>query len=180
MSHVAIVKPDAGTPAVNAVYEEFYRRMQFPSAPNFITVQGHSEASSRGVWELLKSILLGGLLPRWKKELIIVAISRERKCQYCIAAHTACCTMLGVNAEFMVRDVRRIPDSALRDTILFAMRSARNPQALTDGDFATLHAHGLSQSEIVELISVSALAVYLNIMADATAVEPDEMIKGQS
>lgn len=152
--------------------------MQFPSPPNFITVQGHSEASSRGIWELLKSVLLGGLLPRWKKELVIVAISRERECQYCIAAHTACCTMLGVNAEFMVRDVVRIPDPVLRDTIQFAMKSARSPQALTDADFVTLRDRGLSQSEIVELISVSALAVYLNIMADATAVEPDEMIKG--
>ena len=29
-------------------------------------------------------------MPRWKKELIIVAISRERNCRYCEAAHAAC------------------------------------------------------------------------------------------
>ncbi|MGH6671894.1 MAG: carboxymuconolactone decarboxylase family protein [Xanthobacteraceae bacterium] len=177
MPHIPIVDPDAAAPEVNAVYEEFYRRMQFPSAPNFITVQGHSEASSRGIWELLKNVLLGGILPRWKKELIIVAVSRQRGCQYCIAAHTACCTMLGVNAEYMVRDVNRISDPILRDSILFAMKSARDPQSLTDSDFESLRRHGLSESVITELISVSALAVYLNIIADATAVEPDEMIK---
>ena len=39
----------------------------------------------------------------------------------------------------------------------------------------TLRRHGLKQSEIVEIIGMSALAVYANIIADATAMEPDEM-----
>jgi hypothetical protein len=35
--------------------------------------------------------------------------------------------------------------------------------------------HGLSQSEIMEIIGMSALAVYANIIADATAMTEDEM-----
>jgi alkylhydroperoxidase family enzyme len=35
--------------------------------------------------------------------------------------------------------------------------------------------HGLNHSEIVELVAMSGLAVYANIMADATAMEPDKM-----
>jgi alkylhydroperoxidase family enzyme len=85
--------------------------------------------------------------------------------------------MLGVNAEFMVSDVNCLPDPVLRDSILFALKAAREPHALTDADFESLLKHGISRAEIVELISVSALAVYLNIIADATAVEPDDMIK---
>jgi uncharacterized peroxidase-related enzyme len=179
MPHIPILKPTDASPEARAVYEEFYRRMSFPSPPNFITIQGHSEAAVRGIWELLKSVLLGGQLPRWKKELIIVAISRDRNCQYCIAAHTACCTMLGVGAESMVRDVNRIPEPALRATILFAIKAAGNPQSLTEDDFDSLRKHGMSQSEIVEVISVTGLAVYLNIIADATGVEADEMIKSK-
>jgi uncharacterized peroxidase-related enzyme len=178
MSHVSKLQPDASSPEVNAIYEEFYTRMQFPAAPNFITVQGHSAAAIRGIWDLLKSVLLGGLLPRWQKELIIVAISRDRNCQYCVAAHTACCTMLGVGGEYLVRDLTQIPNPTLRDSILFSVKSARDPQSLKEADFKRLRDHGLSESEIVELVSVSALAVYLNIVADATAVEPDNMIKG--
>lgn len=176
MPRIPIVEPGTASPEVEAVYEEFYKRMQFPAAPNFITVQGHSEAATRGIWELLKSVLLGGLIPRWEKELIIVAISRERKCQYCVAAHTACCTMLGVGGEYLVQDVRLIPDPPLRDSILFAIKAARDPQALDEADFRVLRDRGLSSSKIVELISVAGLAVYLNILADATAVEPDSMI----
>jgi len=59
--------------------------------------------------------------------------------------------------------------------ILFALKCSRDPQSLAETDFANLRQHGLSQSEILELIAMSALAVYANIIADATAMDDDEM-----
>jgi len=59
--------------------------------------------------------------------------------------------------------------------ILFALKCSRNPQSLTERDFEQLGEHGLKRSEIVEIIAMSAFAVYANIIADATAMEPDEM-----
>ena len=54
---------------------------------------------------------------------------------------------------------------------------SRNPQSLTDDDYDKLRRHGLTQSEIVEIVGMSALAVYANIIADATAMDPDEMFQ---
>ena len=178
MPHVPILPPDKAPKDVNAVYEEFYRRMSFPSAPNFITTQGHSATVVRGTWEAVKGALVTGVLPRWQKEMMFVAISQDRACRYCTAAHIACCRMLGVKPgmlESLVRDVNTIPDPKLRDMIKFAVNCSRNPQALTDNDHELLRQHGLNQSEIVEIIAMSAFAVYANIVADATAMEPDEM-----
>ena len=107
-----------------------------------------------------------------------MAISNDRQCRYCTAAHIACCRLLGVNPDHLhqlVRDVPSISDPRLRDMILFAMKCARDPQGLTQADFDTVRRHGLQQSEIVEIIAMSALAVYANIMADATAMDEDEM-----
>ncbi len=59
--------------------------------------------------------------------------------------------------------------------ILFAVKCSRNPQSLTRADFDKLRGHGLRQSEIVEIIGMAAFAVYANIVADATAMEADEM-----
>jgi alkylhydroperoxidase family enzyme len=42
-------------------------------------------------------------------------------------------------------------------------------------DYDRLGKCGLSRSQILELIAMSGLAVYANIMADATAMEPDAM-----
>ena len=119
-----------------------------------------------------------GKIPRWIKEMIFVAISKDRGCRYCTAAHIACCRMLGVKPgilEQLVSDVKGIPDIKVRDMILFALKCSKNPQSLQDNDFIKLYEHGLRMSEIMELIAMSAFAVYANIIADATAMDPDSM-----
>lgn len=178
MPHVPLLQPTDATPEVQGVYEDFRQRMLFPAAPNFILTQGHSPTVAHGTWDLVRNVLVNGQIPRWTKELIFAAISRDRNCLYCAAAHLACCRMLGVNPailESLVRDLHSIPDLKVRDMILFAVKCSREPQSLTEADYAGLRQHGLQQSEIMEIIAMSALAVYANIIADATRVEADAM-----
>jgi len=178
MSFVPILKPEQASIEARTVYDEFYRRMSFPAPPNFIMTQGHSPTVARGTWGVVENVLVLGEIPRWTKEMIFVAISKDRGCRYCTAAHIACCRMLGVMPDLLndlVRDVNSLQDRKLRDMILFALKCSRNPQSLREEDFVALRAHRLNQSEIVELIGMSALAVYANIIADATAMSSDEM-----
>jgi uncharacterized peroxidase-related enzyme len=178
MPHVPVLLPGDASQEVKNLYEDFRRRMQFPAAPNFIMTQGHSGAVARGTWDLVRNVLVGGEIPRWNKEMIFAAISKDRNCGYCAAAHLACCRMLGVNPgtlESMVRNVDSIPDDKLRDMIQFAIRCSRDPRGLVEADFDKLRRHGIKQSQIMELIAMSALAVYANIVADATAMDADAM-----
>ncbi len=178
MAHLPIVPPDQASREVQAVYQEFHQRMSFPSPPNFIMTQGHSPAVARGTWELVRNVLVSGEISRWMKEMMFVAISKDRECRYCAAAHIACCRMLGADPEALerlVRDVHSITNLKLRDMILFAIKCSRDPRSLEETDFDKLRQHGLKQSEIVEIIAMSALAVYANIIADATAMDEDEM-----
>ena len=178
MPNIDILEPQDASPEVVALYLDFQRRMGFPAPPNFIKVQGHSIAAASGTWGLVQNTLVGGALPRTVKEMLFAAISAERKCRYCEAAHLACCRMLGVDDEDiskLVSNVDGINPPKVRAIITFGLKCARDPQSLVEEDFAALRAHGLRQSEIVELISMSALAVYANIVADATAVDSDDM-----
>lgn len=59
--------------------------------------------------------------------------------------------------------------------MLFALKCSRDPQSLAAEDFDEMRRHGLKQSKIMEMIAMSAFAVYANIIADATAMEPDEL-----
>lgn len=177
MPHIPILPPEQAHKEVMSVYEEFSRRMEFPAPPNFIMTQGHSPNVARGTWELVRNVLVTGEIPRWTKEMIFVAISNDRNCAYCSAAHIACCRMLGVNPESLsqlISDINSIFDTRLRDLVVFAVKCSRDPQSLTNEDFVTLRAHGLKQSAIMEIIAMSALAVYANIVADVTKMEPDE------
>ena len=94
------------------------------------------------------------------------------------SGHIACCRMLGVSGlllDDLVRDVNSISDPKLRDMILFGLKCSREPQKLSDTDYEKLRQHQLGQPEILELIAMSALAVYANILADATEMEEDAM-----
>ena len=86
--------------------------------------------------------------------------------------------MLGVKPDLieqLVSDPASIDDAKLQAIVQFGLRCSRNPQDLTAADFDTLRQHGMRQSQIMELIAMSAFAVYANILADATAMDPDEM-----
>jgi uncharacterized peroxidase-related enzyme len=160
------------------VYLDFQRRMGFPAPPNFIKAQGHSLAVAKGTWGLVQNVLVGGILPRTLKEMMFVAISRARKCRYCEAAHFACCRMFGVDAELLQTLVSKVTDMEppkVRDVILFGLKCATDPQSVGDADVEGLRQHGLGQAEIVEAMAMAALAVYANIIADASGIADDAM-----
>lgn len=178
MPNLPILELESAPKEVVDVYNDFQRRMGFPAAPNFIKTQGHSVAASRGTWGLVQNVLVGGLLPRTLKEMMFVAISQDRACRYCEAAHLACCRMLGIEPSMLkdlLANVTAISPPKSRDIILFGVKCARAPQSLAKSDFENLRHHGLNNSEIMEVISMSALAVYANTIADATGMAADEM-----
>ncbi|MCR9165368.1 MAG: carboxymuconolactone decarboxylase family protein [Nannocystaceae bacterium] len=162
----------------NAVYADFQRRMGFPAPPNFITTQGHSSSVTKGTWGVVKEVLLQGSIPRSVKELMFTAISQERGCHYCDAAHLACCRMLGVDPETLEQlaaDVDSIRPQRVRDIVSFGVKCARAPRSLEAADFDSLRQHGLTDGEILEVISMAGLALYANTIADATGMEADRM-----
>ena len=155
MPHIPVLPPDKAPKDVNAVYEEFYRRMSSPSPPNFIMTQGHSSTVVRGTWEVVKNVLVTGKIPGWYKEMMFAAISKDRDCRYCMAAHIACCRMLGVAPallESLVQDVDRIADPKVRNMIKFGVKCAHDPRSLTEEDYESLRQVGFNQSEIMEII----------------------------
>lgn len=178
MAKIPLLAPAEAPADVTTVYSDFQRKMGFPEPPNFIKAQGHSLSVARGTWGLVENVLVGGSLPRTLKEMMFVAISKDRGCRYCEAAHLACCRMLGVDPatlDDLVSNVDSVNPLKTRALLQFAVRCARDPQGVGESDFAELRRHGLNQAEIVEAIAMSALAVYANTMADATGVEADDM-----
>lgn len=181
MSRFPITSEEDAVGEVAEVLIDFRTRMGFPEAPNFIKVQGVAPAVIRGTWGLVQNVLVEGHLPRSLKEMIFVGISVDRNCGYCEAAHMACCRMLGVDEDTLttlVKNVDQMLPTRARDIINFAVKCARTPQELDEDDYNKMRAHGLGDAELMELIAMSALAVYANTMADAMEVEPDSMFFG--
>ena len=107
------------------------------------------------------------------RKWFFAAISKDRNCHYCTAAHLACCRSLGVDPAFLNSLVRAysLNDVKVRDMLLFGLKCFRDPKVYPNR-YACWR-HGLGHPEILELIAMSGLAVYANIMADATGMEAD-------
>jgi uncharacterized peroxidase-related enzyme len=178
MPNISPLDVGAAPQDVRDLYLDFQRRMGFPAPPNFIMTQGHSLSVARGTWGLVQNVLVCGVLPRTLKEMMFVAISQVRECRYCEAAHLACCRMLGLQADLLGTLALRVADIAppkARDVILFGLKCAAHPRDITQADIARLRAYGMNEAEIVEAIATASLAVYANIIADATGMNADAM-----
>ena len=141
MPYISPLPPADAPPEARDIYEEFRRRMGFPSPPNFIMTQGHSPTVAKGSWDLVRNVLVTGKIERWIKEMLFAAISKDRNCHYCAAAHIACCRMLGVDPDMLnalVRDVNSLSNPKLRDMILFGLKCSRNPQSISEADYEKL------------------------------------------
>ena len=178
MSRIPITEETHAPSEATEVMIDFRTRMGFPNAPNFIKSQCVAPSVMKGTWSVVRNVLVEGSLPRTLKEMIFLAISADRECRYCQSAHTACCRMLGVDETditALVSDLGMIKPQRTQDIIRFAVKCAQAPQQLADSEFELLRGHGLGDGEILELIAMSALAVYANTIADATQVEVDAM-----
>ena len=63
---------------MQAVSEDFQRRMAFLSPPNFVMTQGHSLTVARGTWDLVRNILVSGEIPRVWNGLGIAIVSTSK------------------------------------------------------------------------------------------------------
>jgi len=62
-------------------------------------------------------------------------------------------------------------DRAMLD---FATRLTREPSAMSEGDVATLRAHGFDDVAIHDIAQVTALFNYYTRLADGLGVDPEE------
>ena len=77
--------------------------------------------------------------------------------------------------EKLVSQVNDLEPLRAREVILFGLKCARDPRSIGESDLDGLRQHGLGESEIMEAMAMAALAVYANIIADATGVGADDM-----
>ena len=178
MSRFPLVEESDASPETAEVMADFRQTMGFPAAPNFVKTLAAGLPVIKGTWGVMQNVLVEGILPRTLKEMVFLAISEDRDCRYCQAAHAACCRMLGVDESEIrafVSDLNNVKPKRRQDIIRFAVKCARAPQQLTDAEFEQLRDHQLCDAEILELIATSALAVYVDTIVDATQVEVDPM-----
>lgn len=151
----------------------------FGFVPNLIGVMAHAPPVAEGY------LALGGLLEKTsfsgvEQQLLLLAISVENGCDYCVAAHTGGAMQAGADDEVIqaLRAGDPLPDDRLAALTTFTRAVVRERGWVDDEQVeAFLHA-GFGEEQILEVIlavSMKTLSNYVNHVAETPldeALEP--------
>ena len=127
-------------------------------------------------------------LSRAEREAIVVAVSSENRCQYCMTAHGAALRILGKDARLAEQIANNWRTAELtprlRAVLTFASRVNEPGFAATDDEIARLHALGFSENDIWDIASIASFFGFSNRMAGLMDMRPNaafyEMGRGQT
>ena len=120
-----------------------------------------------------------------EKQVVLLTISFENECHYCMAAHTAVAEMSGAPAPVIaaLRDGRPLPDAKLEALRQFVRRIVTNRGWLDPGEVQAFLEAGYTRTHIFEVlvgVGMKTLSNYTNHIADTpldTAFQPKEWKK---
>ena len=171
MARVQVINPQTATGDAKNLLDAV--QSQLGITPNFIRVLANSSKALEGflgLYGALGSISIG----KPTQERIALAIAEGNGCQYCVSAHTAIGRGAGLSNEEMALNRQGTSSDAKASAIVgFAKALNTNMGEITSGEFDAARTAGLSDAEIVEVITVVALNIFTNILGKATRVEID-------
>lgn len=116
-------------------------------------------------------------LSRAEREAIVVAVSSENRCQYCLVAHGAALRILGKDAMLaeQIANNWRTADISPRMRAMLAFASRVNEPAFTatEHEIDALHLAGFSDTDIWDIGAIAAFFGFSNRMAGLMDMRPN-------
>ena len=166
MARLPLIDPDAAGDArqtLDAV------RAQLKMVPNLFRVAANSPAALNALVAMEGALAKGHIRARAREQLAI-AVAQENGCDYCLSAHTAIGTMIGVAEPELEAARQGASADPKTDALLkLATQIVRTRARISPADLAAARSAGVSDAEIVETVAAIALNVftnYLNIVAE--------------
>ena len=117
-------------------------------------------------------------LSKAEREMIVVATSAENDCLYCVVAHGAILRIRAKSptiSDQLATNYRKADITPRQRAMLeFALKVCADARAVTDQDFAELHAHGFSDDDIWDIAGITAFFALSNRMANFMSMRPND------
>lgn len=141
---------------------------------NWLSSQSSRPDILAGTWEFSKGMLLQGELPMVVKQMIAATIAARNDCNYCRELHGNTLSMLGVSEELITSCVTDPSLAAIqqphRSILHFAVKVSQTPESIDADDLQELKTLGITRSEILEIIALSAYCNFINTWADISCI----------
>jgi len=148
--------------------------------PNVFIALAHRPAEFRAFFAMHDALMEkrdGGLSPA-DREMIVVAVSADNNCQYCVAAHGAILRIRTKNpyiADQVAVNYRKADITEKQRAMLdFALKVSNDAGAIDEADFNNLRGQGYSDEDIWDIAGIAAFFGLSNRMANFLALRPND------
>ncbi len=171
--HTEDTAPEASREALAKVKQRFGR------LPNLYGIMAESPAAITGYSSIGAALQLSTLTPA-EQQLLMLVISRENGCDYCVAAHSAGARRAKLDAEVIqaVRDGDPIPDARLQALGAFCQLVVEKRGWVSGEDIDAFLAAGFAKANVMDVVLVvgmKTISNYINHVAETeldAALEP--------
>lgn len=172
MAFIGTVPVDEATGEVRAMYERAQARSGY--VPNYSKAFSLRPEVNAG-WQALLASVRANLDPR-RYELVTLAAARAMRSSYCSLVHGGILRERFYTAPELaaIVDGRAGPLSPADAAMMaFAEQVARDASRITAADVQALRDHGLSDTEIFDVVAAAAARSFFSKVLDAVGAEAD-------
>jgi uncharacterized peroxidase-related enzyme len=162
---------------IREIYEKNREKIGF--VPNVFRAYARRPEHFRAFMAYHDVLMKGpGNLTRPEREAIVVAVSSENRCQYCMVAHGAALRVTGkdpITAEQIANNWRSaaIPPR-LHTMLAFASRVNERGFTASEHEIDELHLAGFSDNDIWDIAAIAAFFGFSNRMAGLMDMRPND------
>lgn len=141
--------------------------------PNLIATLAQSPAAAQAYLGFSQA-LSGGVISPQLREQIALAVGEANQCGYCLAAHSAVGSSVGLSDD-QLRDARTAtsPDRKTEAALQFARRIVDKRGFVADADVEEMRTAGYQDQAIVEVVGHVALNLFTNYFNHVAETEID-------
>jgi uncharacterized peroxidase-related enzyme len=162
---------------IRAVYEKNREKIGF--VPNVFRAYAQRPEHFRAFMEYHDVLMKGeGGLSRPEREAIVVAVSSENRCQYCMTAHGAALRVLGKDPKLADQIANNWRTAELstrwRAMLSFASRVNEPTFAATNDEIDAMRKSDFSDRDIWDIAAIAAFFGFSNRMAGLMDMRPND------
>ena len=142
----------------------------FGFVPNLLAVMAESPAALASYMALDKNFDDSSFTPV-EKQVVLLSVSRENGCGYCMAGHSVIAEMKGVPNEVVdaLRNSTAIPDDRLEALSQFTLAVVEKRGSLDSGDIDAFLSAGFTRSQMLDVlvgVAMKTISNYMNHIAE--------------
>ena len=148
--------------------------------PNVFLTLAHRPDEFRAFFAYHDALMLKetGHLTKADREMIVTATSAKNNCLYCVVALGALLRIYAKNPliadQVAVNHLKADITPRQHAMLDFAIKVCLDAAAVSDADYAALHAHGFDDEDIWDIAAITAFFGLSNRMANVISMRPND------